>query len=319
MPELGIAIDGRNPLPRLLAQARAAEMGGAVSFWIASHLYLREPFTMAAALLGATTRPRAALMALSPHVIHPVQIAMGAATLDELAPGRVVLCLGTGAPGDLGNAGVEPRRRLRSLQEALEITRGLLAGERVDYAGEVFRVHGRRLDTGAHPVPIVLAASGPQTLALAGAAADGVVISTASSVEFVRWALDHVHRGAKGRTVRCAGLVFAAASEEPAAAFGRFRRQLAITLRGGHHVRNLELSGASLDHAALGRAVASEDWARAEALVTDDVVRRHTASGTPEEVRERLAAYRAAGLDEILLSGLYDPGETSRTLAAALG
>src|SRR5204863_265936 len=91
------------------------------------------------------------------------------------------------------------------------------------------------------------------------------------------------------------------------------RRQLAITLRAGHHATNLRLAGVRLDQEALQRLVGREDWAAAEALIGDEVVRRHTASGTPPQVRERLAAYRAAGLDEIVLGGLYTPEETRRT------
>jgi 5,10-methylenetetrahydromethanopterin reductase len=313
----GVSFDGRNPVPALLEQARAAEAAGAVTCWVSDHLFLREPFVMAAAVLSATTRARAALLAVSPHVVHPVQIAMAAATLDELAPGRVVLCLGTGVPGDLADAGVDPKRRLRALREALELTRMLLAGETVNYDGEIFRVHGRRLHTGPRAVPIVLAASGPRTLELAGAAADGVLLSTASSVEFVGWALDHVERGAKGRTLTRAGLVYVSPADRDADALGRFRRQLAITLRSGHHARNVSLAGGALDHEGLRRAVLREDWPGAEAFITDDIVRRHSASGTVAEVRERLAAYAGAGLDEIVLAGMYDAAETSRALAVA--
>jgi alkanesulfonate monooxygenase SsuD/methylene tetrahydromethanopterin reductase-like flavin-dependent oxidoreductase (luciferase family) len=46
-------------------------------------------------------------------------------------------------------------------------------------------------------------------------------------------------------------------------------------------------------------------------------VRRHTAAGTPAQVRARLAAYHAAGLDEVVLGGLYTPEETARAVAAA--
>src|SRR5207244_1984559 len=192
---LGVAFDGRNPLPALREQAQAAESAGADAIWVSSHLFLRDPFTMAASVLDATTRVRVTLMAVSPHVIHPVHIAMGAATLDELAPGRVVL-------------------------------------------------------------------------------------SAASSVEFVHASLEHVARGATGRGVRRAGLVYAAVADHEADALGRFRRQLAITLRAPHHATNVALAGAALDQEAVRRAVAREDWAAAERLVGDDVVRRHTASGT---------------------------------------
>lgn len=315
----GVAFDGRAPLPELCEQARAAEAGGAVFFWASSHLFLRDPFTMAAAVLAATTRPVAALMALSPHVIHPVHMAMAAATLDELAPGRVVLCVGTGAPGDLADAGVEPRRPLRALAETLEITRLLLAGESVKYRGELFSIAGRRLATGRRDVPIFLAAARPRSLELAGALADGVLLSNASSVEFVRWSLDHVDRGARGRPVRRAGLVYTAVAERETDALGRFRRQLGITLRGQHHATNLALAGSALDQAAVREAVSREDWAAVEALVSDDVVRRHTAAGTPAQVRARLEAYRAAGLDEVVLGGLHTPDETRRAVAAARG
>ena len=144
-----------------------------------------------------------------------------------------------------------------------------------------------------------------------------MVLSSASSVEFVRWSLDHVARAAGARPVRRAGLVYAAVAEREADALGRFRRQLAITLRAPHHQTNLALAGAVMDQEAVRQAVAREDWPAAEALVSDDVVRRHTASGTPAQVRARLAAYHAAGLDEIVLGGLYTPDETARAVVTA--
>jgi 5,10-methylenetetrahydromethanopterin reductase len=316
---LGVAFDGRSPLDVIRAQAQAAESAGADTIWVSSHLFLRDPFTLAAVVLAATRRVRVTLMALSPHVIHPVHIAMGAATLDELAPGRVAVCVGTGAPNDLGDAGVEPRRPLRALRESVELVRELLGGEPVTYKGELFAVAGRRLGPGRRQIPIMVAATRPRSLELAGAIADGVVLSNASSVEFVRASLEHVAGGAGGRVVQRAGLVYAAIAEREADALGRFRRQLAITLRAPHHAGNLALAGATLDQEAVRRAVAREDWAAAERLVGDEVVRRHTASGTPAQVRARLAAYRAAGLDEIVLGGLATPAETEHAVGVALG
>lgn len=316
---VGVAFDGRSPLPALVEQARVAERAGADTLWISSHLFLRDPVVIAAAVLQATARVRTALMAISPHVVHPVHIAMAAATLDELAPGRVVLCVGTGAPDDLADAGVTPLRPLRTLRETVEIVRALLAGEPADYAGERFQLRGRRLAAGRRTIPVFVAAARPRSLALAGAVADGVLLSNASSVEFVRASLAHVAGGAGGRSPERAGLVYAAVAEREADALGRFRRQLAITLRAAHHADNLRAAGAVLDQEAVRRAVAGENWAAAEALVSDEVVRRHTAAGSPAQVRARLAAYRAAGLDEVVLGGLYAPAETERAVAVACG
>lgn len=316
---VGVAFDGRNPVPVLREQACAAEAAGASTLWVSSHLFLRDPAASAAVVLTATFRARVALMAMSPQVMHPVHIAMAAATLDELAPGRVLLCIGTGAPDDLADAGVEPRRPLSALGETAEVVRLLLAGESVTYKGELYRIGGRRLATGRRPVPVLLAAARPRSLELAGRIADGVVLSTASSVEFVRWSLEHAARGARGRPFRRVGLVYTSVAAPTADALGRFRRQLAITLRAEHHALNLALGGSTLDQEAVRRALADEDFAAAEALVSDDVVRRHTASGTAAQVRARLDAYRDAGLDEIVLAGLHSPDETARALTAVAG
>ena len=316
---LGVAVDGRNPLDRLREQARAAEAARVRTFWISSHLFLRDPFTSAAVVLEATVTLRVALMAVSPHVMHPVHIAMAAATLDELAPGRVILCLGTGAPNDLADAGVEPAAPVAILAETVDAVRLLLSGEPAKYAGERVRLRGRRLETTGRAIPIYLASSRPRSLELAGRIADGVVLSAASSPEFVRWSLDHVERGTRGRLVARAALVYAFSADRSLDALDRFRRQLAITLRAPHHRTNLELAGSRLDQAAVRDAFAREDFAAAEALVSDDTVRRHAACGTADELRARLDAYRAAGLDEIVLAGLYTPHETRRTALAALG
>jgi 5,10-methylenetetrahydromethanopterin reductase len=314
--DLGIAFDGRNPLRAMVEQARVAEAEGAGSVWMASHLFCRDPFTTAATILAATRTARVTLMAVSPHAVHPVHVAMAAATLDEAAPGRVALCLGAGAPADLDSAGIAPQRRLATLREAVAITRGLLTGARVEHRGEVFQVAGR-LHGGAHAVPIFLAASGPRVLELAGAVADGVILSAGASVPFVTWALEQVARGARGRPVRRVVQVYVKAAGDERAALDQFRRPLAITLRGEHHRRNVELAGSALDQDALRVLVAREDWSALPGVVTDDVVRRHGALGTPAQVRERLAAYRKAGADEVVVGGLRDPEETRAAIRAA--
>jgi 5,10-methylenetetrahydromethanopterin reductase len=301
---LSVSIDGRDAAGAFRDKVSAAESGGAERLWVASHLFQREPIAMGTLALATTTRLGVALMAISPHTVHPVHAAMAAATLDELFPGRVTMCFGVGAPADLGGAGIDGGRPLRLMRETIEVAGALLAGAPVRYEGQMFRVRDRALAHGRRPVPLLLAASGPQMLRLAGELADGVLISAGSSVEFVRWSLAQVDAGAKGRPLRRCGLVYAAADDDEAPAARRLRRVLAVTLRGRHHARNLELAGSALDQAALDRAVRAEAWDLAEQLVPDDIVRRHGACGTPPQMRERLEAYRQAGLDEIVLAGV---------------
>ena len=316
MESVSISADGRDAPEAFDAKFAAGEAGGAAQVWLANHLFQRDPVALASRVLGATRRMRVALMAMSPFTVHPVQAAMAAATLDEYYPGRVTLCYGVGAPVDLESVGVAAARPLRPMREALEISRALLAGETVKSEGQTFRVRGRGLASGARRVPIVLAASGPQMLELAGAAADGVLISASSSVEFVRWCMDHVRRGAAGRKVRASGLVYASVGADRAEAQARVRRMLAITLRGEHHRLNLELAGTHLDQAALRAAAASNDWAAAESLISEEVVDRHAAAGDAAGVRARFAEYHAAGLDDVIIAGARDGVQIAALLAA---
>ena len=317
----GVSLEGKETPEAVRSMAELADRAGAATLWIASHLFQREPIATAAAALAGTRRVGAALMAMSPYSVHPIYATMAAATLDEYFPGRVQLCLGVGAPRDLAAAGIEVVQPLRTLRESIAIARALLSGETVDFAGQRYRVTGRRLATGARPVPIVLAASGPQMLELAGAVADGVLISAATSPEFIRWCLDLVRRGeeAAGRRVRKIALVYAAVAAEERAAHGRLRRTLAFILRGAHHARNLELAGTVLDQEALAAAFVSEDWATVDRLVGDEVLRRHTASGTPEQVRAAFARYRAVGLDEIVIAGTGGGEALGQVLATTAG
>jgi len=308
MFELGIAMDGRAPIADIAAQAQAAEAGGASTLWIACHLFLRDPVTTAALALAATQKIKIALMALSPYSTHPVYIAMAAASLDEMYPGRVILCLGSGAPADLKAAGIDSPRPLVAIGEAVKVCRQLFAGEMADFHGEMFDVEGRRLVNGGRAIPIVLAASRPNMLRLAGRQTDGVLISAATSPPFVKACLDQVGVGRKSCIVYTR-----------LGAIDTVRRPIGFVLRGAHHAENIRLGGASLDQQALAAAYAAENWSEVDRLVSDDVVRRHAACGTSQEVRDKLDDYRAIGLDEVVLGGLDDAASIAAVLKAVNG
>src|SRR5260370_21115343 len=180
MAECGIAMDGRAAIADIAAQAKAAEEGGASTLWIACHLYLRDPITTAALALGATRRIKIALMAMSPYSTHPVFIAMAAASLDEMYPGRVILCLGSGAPADLKAAGIDSPKPLVAIGEAVKICRALFAGEMADFQGPMFNGAARRLVNGGRNIPNVIAASRPHILKPARRDTHRVLISAAT-------------------------------------------------------------------------------------------------------------------------------------------
>jgi len=314
--QIGVSVDGSDPPASLRALVETADAAGAANLWIAAHLFNREPIASAAAALAASCNIGVVLMAISPYTVHPVYAAMAAATLDELFPGRVQLCFGVGAPGGLEAAGVIAERPIETLREAIEVARLLLSGEPVNFAGHRYRIKGR-LAMGSHRLPLWLAGSGPRMLELAGEKADGVVVSAGASPAFIAWCLQSVRRGEEraGRAVKKAALVICSVDDDAHRAHDAVRRRLAYVLRGAHHARNLQLAGTRLDQVALAEAFTQENWPRVDALMSDDVVVGHGASGTPAQARARLEAYRDAGLDEIVAYGMHERRQIEDVLA----
>jgi 5,10-methylenetetrahydromethanopterin reductase len=314
--QLGISYDGNEPPQALLSLAGAADSANCANMWIATHLFFREPIACAAMTLAATGKLGIVLMAMSPYTVNPIYAAMAAATLDEMYPGRVQLCFGMGAPRELEAAGVVVEKPLRTLREAIEIARLLLSGELINFQGQLYQIAGRRLATGARPLPLWLAASGPQMLQMAGEVADGIVISAGTSPQFIAWALEHVRKGEEraGHSIKKAALALCSIDNDGHTAHSRVRRRLAYVLRGAHHALNLQLAGSKLDQMALSRAFAEENWSGVDELVSDNVVHNHCASGTPDQVRKMASAYRNAGLDEIIAYGMRGREQINRVL-----
>jgi 5,10-methylenetetrahydromethanopterin reductase len=314
---LSIASDGRDHPGAFLGKVGVADQGGCYRIWIANHLFERDPIGLAAAALGASSTLRVALMAMSPFTIHPVQLTMAAATLNELFPGRLTLCFGSGAPVDLKSIGIENVRPISALRDSVRLSRALLAGEQLHFAGETFQIKGRRLFCASTTVPLIVAASGPKMLEMAGAEADGVLISAGSSIEFIRWSIGQIDRGANGRKVRLIALIYVSVDDDRKRAHDRLRRLLANTLRGPHHAKNLELAGSSLNQEVLRNSLAADDWEAASKLISDSIVENHAASGTIADVTARLHSYHEAGVDEIVVSGVSQPNQLSHIIKAA--
>jgi G6PDH family F420-dependent oxidoreductase len=110
---------------------------------------------------------------------HPAIVAQKAATVALLSDGRFTLGLGAGENLNehvTGGGWPPANTRHEMLVEAVEIIRGLLAGNDVSFRGDHFEVDSARVwDLPDAPVPIGMAVSGPQSCALAGELADVMI------------------------------------------------------------------------------------------------------------------------------------------------
>jgi 5,10-methylenetetrahydromethanopterin reductase len=92
---LGVGVDGTTSMTETLELAKEADALGFHSFWLSEGYHSRSAVVRAAIVAISTGRIRIGLGILSPHTKHPALLAMDAASLDELARGRVILGVGT--------------------------------------------------------------------------------------------------------------------------------------------------------------------------------------------------------------------------------
>jgi len=236
-------------------------------------------------------------------------------TLQELAPGRLTVGVGTGSSSVKHLATGATRQA--GMREGFATLRALLSGGSVELGGGV----GQLRDATGVP-PLYMAASGPRNLEFAGGIADGVMILSGISEPLLRASIDRVHAGAEraGRDpaeVRINIAAFAHVTDD-------VRRDCAIVKP---LAADLVLRGAEAALAAEGIEVSdrpredprvypdyrhAEDWDAAaeiagEVIDDDAAVRfaqRFCLVGSGAEIRERIDEIAAFGVDEIYVQGV---------------
>ncbi len=145
-------------------------------------------FSTIGAMAAATTRLEFATGVTTPlWRFHPAVVAQAAATLDRLSGGRFHLGVGTGEninEGPLGYEFPDYKERAARMREALEIMRRLLDGEKLSFEGDYYTTDRAKLySPPAGPVPIWLAAGGPQSARMAARRAQGIITSVKDPAE----------------------------------------------------------------------------------------------------------------------------------------
>jgi 5,10-methylenetetrahydromethanopterin reductase len=285
-----------------VALAGTAEAAGFDQFWVSDDLFFRSAPVIVSAIVTATQRIEVGTGILNPYTIHPAELAMLAATLDELSGGRFNLGLAAGAPSFLAWVGLAQERPLAAVRETIEAVRGLLAGERVPRQGRFLQWTGDAYLRFRAPrrTPIYVGAMSPNMLRLAGEAGDGA-LPLLMPPEHYFGVRPYLEAGARSRDpglgpLDLAACVWVSLDEDPAAA----RRALAEKVAYyGHALGPLILERLGLtaeDFAPVTRAMIHErDVDRACRLVDERMLRIGVVGG-PAEVIARLEPLVEAGV-----------------------
>jgi len=121
------------------ALAQAAEAAGFDQFWVSDDLFLRSAPVILTACATATRRIELGTCIVNPYTLHPAEMAMMAATLDEISGGRFNLGISAGAAEFLKWVGITPVKPVRLVAETIAALRKLFAGERAEFQGELLR------------------------------------------------------------------------------------------------------------------------------------------------------------------------------------
>ncbi|MEV8537753.1 LLM class flavin-dependent oxidoreductase [Streptomyces sp. NPDC051572] len=229
MTGLGAVFRPQLPPERLRAVVRLADASGLEELWLWEDCFREGGISAAAAALAWSDRVRVGVGLLPVPLRNVAITAMEVATLDRLFPGRAILGVGHGVQDWMGQVGARVESPVTLLREHLDALRALLRGERLTTDGRYVKLDDVALDwPPAGPVEILAGATGPRTLRLSGAAADGTILTSSTPPDGVRRARQLIDEGREsaGRTEPHKVVVYLLTATGPDAA-ARLRAELA--------------------------------------------------------------------------------------------
>jgi 5,10-methylenetetrahydromethanopterin reductase len=316
---VAMRIPGTQPVPKIMALLQRVEAAGFDGAGILdSQMISRDTFVILGQAATSTAR-----LTLFPAVTNPFTrdasvLAGGITTVEELAPNRVKFVIGTGYTS-ASTIGRKPAT-LAEMRACITTVKALVGGQTVDFHG----TPGKLAYTSGRRIPVIMAASGPKAIELAGEIADGVLLLVGFNQGIVQRALEHLERGARraGRRLDDLEIVWAVRTGTAAstAEARRLARPTAVhwgILRWGGHW--LEPAGVKVPKLEIPDAVwkvypdlsHAHDWEaaiKATSFVPDDVVAELCDAlglvGTPADCAERIVTMTKLGIRNLYLMPL---------------
>jgi 5,10-methylenetetrahydromethanopterin reductase len=309
VPKFGFSISPGEALGVGREAAAAEAMGyDRIGIWDSPALF-REPWVVLASMARDTHDISIGTWVTNPLSRHPVVTASAVASLDEIAPGRVYLGLGSGGTGVM-HLGMKSSS-LVHLKNYILTVRCLLTDGVAEYQGQPVRLEWPRRD-----IPIIIAAHGPKSLRLAGQIGDGVIIGLGVTPEVIKSSLELLEQSTHeaGRRLGDIDIWFTCFwFVDPRPGVARQQGAWAATSFASHFARGgvegkfvpreyrealVEL-GSGYDYVTHGVVPDDQKEAYAEAArrlgVPDYFQRRFVFSGTPDEVVQQIRAAIGAG------------------------
>jgi len=331
MPELarrvGLGLAARGKVSEVLDWAERARAAGLESVWFHDSYFERDAVTYASAVASRVDGINIGLGALNPFTRHPVLIAMTISALDEMAPERIRLGLGSALPLRLGQMGVPyaPEDAVTRSSEAIDTLRTLWKGERMP-SGKPGLPPLVPMFPPVHRVPIYIAGYRSPMMVLAGQKGDGYLARPAESIAGLKKLLRVMDRAARdaGRDpneIDTAGYLLTLIADTRRDALNRAKREPFVIYMMSI-LSDVTLRRAGFDPALRDQIAAAwrkEDYTTAGQLIPDELLDAFILCGTRREVADRAWEYHESGMDLPLLQPVVqDEDQTAAVIESAV-
>ena len=271
--------------------SKLAEDLGYHSIWV-PEMWGRDAFSLISHMASVTEKIKLATGIISVYSRSPALIAQSAATMDEYCGGRLILGLGISSVylNEYWH-GAKFERPIRRTLECVEIIRTILAGKRVDYDGEIFRLRNFRLlfEPLRSEIPIYIASMGPKNIELTSRVADGW-IPYLCPVSLINEKKEMFASG--GREITVAPFLPAMVSDDRSESREIVKEFVALYVCSmGDYYHKLVSSYGFGEEADRARKLWRDNRAEAIKSISDELIDLVSVSGSPGEGRERLGAF----------------------------
>ncbi len=302
---LGLSLSNEDPVADTLAIVGEAERLGFDEVSLPESRLFNSVMAVAAAALHATQQITVRIGVANPVFRNPVLLALEAATLADIGPGRLRFGLGA-AEWTVRRFGMAPPhwRPLSHTVEAVRTVKRLTAGKALDFEPTTFDVaEGLRLDRPPRQrVPVDIGAVSTRMMEVSGEYADGVQLGAITSVGYTRWARRRLQVGAAraGRSLDdllLSANVLTSVGTDRKAARNAVRGVLAYYLARVEGVV-VDTAGADPEAVKAVRTAVAEGGEQAgAATISESLIDTFGVSGTPDDVIDGLGAFAEAGLE----------------------
>jgi 5,10-methylenetetrahydromethanopterin reductase len=312
MIKFGIEFVPKEAFWKTIFYAIQSEKKGFDNLWITDHYNNRNVYVTLATTAIYTKKITFGPGVTNPFLVNPIVTTQSLASLDELAPGRVVLGIGAGDKTTLASTGIEAKKQLSAVVDTVAIFKAMLEGKSVNYEGNVFKISGTRFNFKPNgQIPVYIGAQGPKMLAMAGEIGDGVLIN-ASHPRDIDYAVKQIKKG-----VESAGKMMSNVDVTAYTSFSVHKNAekaikaaspvVAFIVAGSPDVilerHELEIDKANTIRAGLKKG----DFGTAFSAVTPKMIEAFSIAGTSDVCIEKINKLLKAGITQFVVGSPIGP------------